>query len=382
MNTNYGDLCVNLVDLKQEFLPMIQNITLDKWAITVNINQSKNKFENFDVGGFLARYLCGNKGLKELRLISRKRLALESSGIGYTDVEAFYLNTQINKYNQAKEYLTGCEKWTLDDILTINKILTPEIKKSGQLRDNQNWITGQKGEDIENALYICPSPEFVPDLMANWLEFINEDEVPVEIRIIVGHAQLVNIHPFCEGNGRAARAFIDALIAKHCCATVNPMLYRLYLKARSHDTDSYIKSIDRYKTNLNEHFFEINYHEFWEEGFTWANGLFLKIEFIVSQTRAKINNRLGLQHLSPNTKKLLDHLWQQPVICEMGLYTTFGWDSYVAHETIKELCHANILETRRLRTVNNSVIYDCPLIFNAWLQIDDSISESMCADAG
>lgn len=285
------NLSINGVDSKQELLPIIQIDILDKWKIAGNINQSKIKFGSFDIGIFLARFLCGNKGLKELRLISRKRLALESSRVGYMDVEALQLNTQINRYNQAKEYLVGREIWTLDDILTINKTLTPEIKKSGQLRNNQNWITGPKGEEVENARYICPSPEFVPKLMANWLEFINDEEVPVEVRIIVGHAQLVNIHPFFEGNGRAARVFIDAIIDRHYGKTVNPMLYRLYLKAKSHDSDLYVKSIDRFKTNLNEKNFEINYHEFWEEGLTWANSLLFKIEHIVSQTRTEISNK-------------------------------------------------------------------------------------------
>lgn len=368
------DLNINELDSKQEFLPIIGNNILNKWTIAVNIHQPKNKLGSFDIGIFLARYLCGNKGLKELRNISRKRLALESSGVRYIDVEALQLNTQINRYNQAKEYLIEREKWTLDDMLAINKTLTPEIKQSGQLRNNQNWIMGPKGESVENARYICPSPDLVPKLMANWLEFINDNEMPVQVRVIVGHAQLVNIHPFCEGNGRAGRVFIDAMMAKYYRTTVNPMLYRLYLKAKSNNSDPYIKSIDRFKTHLNEKHFEINYHDFWEEGLRWSNSLLVKIDDIMSQTRTKINNRLGLRHLSPNTIKLLDHLWTQPIICEIGLSTTFGWNFYIAHEAIEELLHANLLEARRLRTVNNSVIYDCPLIFKAWSQVDDSIS--------
>lgn len=68
---------------------------------------------------------------------------------------------------------------------------------------------------VHAAEYYPPEPEDIPDLMCQFIEFINRRElthgVGSLIRAIMAHFYLVSIHPFGDGNGRTARA-LEAFI--------------------------------------------------------------------------------------------------------------------------------------------------------------------------
>ena len=64
--------------------------------------------------------------------------------------------------------------------------------------------------------YIPPEYSDVPELMRNfslWLGGSAIKELPVPIRAAIAAWQLLTIHPFSDGNGRAARAFAGYLLA-------------------------------------------------------------------------------------------------------------------------------------------------------------------------
>ena len=82
-------------------------------------------------------------------------------------------------------------------------------RKPGELRSIQNFI-GPSGCTINNATFIPPEPQLVPEYMSNLEKYINEPEDNLNelIRTAIIHAQFETIHPFLDGNGRIGRILI------------------------------------------------------------------------------------------------------------------------------------------------------------------------------
>lgn len=73
----------------------------------------------------------------------------------------------------------------------------------GQYRTIQNYVANSKSKEV---IYTPPAPYDVPILMAeliNWLQ--NEKTIPAVLVAGIAQFQLVHIHPFVDGNGRASR---------------------------------------------------------------------------------------------------------------------------------------------------------------------------------
>lgn len=84
-------------------------------------------------------------------------------------------------------------------------------KQPGELRRSQNWIGGARPG---RAVFVPPSPDHVPELLADLERFIHDPEpaLPPLVRVALVHLQFETIHPFLDGNGRIGRLLIAALL--------------------------------------------------------------------------------------------------------------------------------------------------------------------------
>ena len=322
----------------------------------------RSKYGEFCLNTFLNRYLAGNRSLKESRSLSRKRLALVTSHIGYLDPEAVDLVAQMNNYENAKKIFSSTSTISIETLLDANKLVASENIKSGSIREMQNWIGG---DTPNKALHVPPPPEYLDELINDWLAFVNCSSLAEEVIAIIGHNQLLSIHPFTDGNGRVARLFLHVLLEKKYGDIIHPILYRIH--------EEYGEYINAINSTLEEEGLSNNLHDFWNKSLLWGNNLMKKLHEILEVGQSEIFRIISLRPISKDAQILIGHLWSQPIVCELGLFKHFGWNFYTSQSAIKELINANLLFPRKLRQPENAIIYDCPLIFDVWKELDNLI---------
>lgn len=178
-----------------------------------------------EVSSFASTSIEGNP----LPLTEVKRV-LKSRPINARDSEREVLN-----YNQA---LTDLEaqlesktfKLTVPTILTIHKQviagLLPKFE-TGKFRQKPVVVNDPRSGQV---VYLPPDAEIIEKLMNDLIVFINDSQHNVDPLILAGifHKQMVIIHPFMDGNGRATRLITKALLAKMGLNTFNLFSFENY----------------------------------------------------------------------------------------------------------------------------------------------------------
>ena len=144
--------------------------------------------------------------------------AIENSSLTLSDTEKIILNNitpqkidiremfEVKNLAKVTELLLENQSkiLTIEQILELHKILLSDINDNwaGRFRKNNEWVR------IGN--HIGANPEFVNDLMLDLIGKYNSDKEMYFIdKIAWFHAEFENIHPFCDGNGRIGRVFIN-----------------------------------------------------------------------------------------------------------------------------------------------------------------------------
>ncbi|MFC5135991.1 MULTISPECIES: Fic family protein [Haloferacaceae] len=120
----------------------------------------------------------------------------------------------------------------------------------GDLRSTQNFIGSTPY--IQDARYVPPPPNEIPDLLEDLLEYANQEtNLHPLLRIGLIHYQFETIHPFLDGNGRLGRLLISLLLQRDGLLP-EPYLYlSSYFNARR---SAYV-----------DHLLAVSQHGEWEE---------------------------------------------------------------------------------------------------------------------
>jgi len=122
---------------------------------------------------------------------------------------------EVENYYKALQKLEELSKEknsiTLDEIFLLHRILIEglvEKGKTGKFRPSDVYVLDDLGDGREMLRFKAPPAPIVPRLIEDlfeWLSKSKKDGVHPVIRAAILHLQFVTIHPFTDGNGRAAR---------------------------------------------------------------------------------------------------------------------------------------------------------------------------------
>lgn len=119
---------------------------------------------------------------------------------------------EVKNTYKAYNELTNVNPYDIKDLKKMHEIMTfLLIEDNGKFRNH-----GEAVYDGDKVIFMAPPEDMVSPLMKNLFEWVNEvkEKVNPLIYSSVFHYEFVFIHPFSDGNGRMARLWQSALLAK------------------------------------------------------------------------------------------------------------------------------------------------------------------------
>lgn len=212
-----------------------------------------------------------------------------------------------------------------------------EKKCPGEFRKRQNWI----GATPYDATYIPPHHDRIPELINDFEQFLNDDEIktPHLIRIGMLHYQFETIHPFEDGNGRMGRLLITLYLVSKKLMT-KPALY--LSDFFEHFRNYYYDNLDRVRTNNDMtqwlKFFLVGVIETTNSSISTFREI-LKLKEKVEQ---KVLSRFSNKQM--NAVDILNTLYTYPLISVKDLMETAKVNYSAANRIISELVQLEILK--------------------------------------
>ena len=212
-----------------------------------------------------------------------------------------------------------------------------EHKQPGEFRTSQNWIGGSS---LADAVFIPPHPDGVPAMMGDLEKFWHDEtiQVPHLIRLAISHYQFETIHPFLDGNGRIGRLMIT-LYFVHAGVLNQPVLYLSDFFERNRS--AYYDNLSRVRSqNDIRQWFRFFLVGVIETANKATNGLreILRLKKECLEVRIP---RIGRQ--TQAAPKLLNHLFQQPIVWAEEVMKATGQSSPSAYKIMSDFERIGIL---------------------------------------
>lgn len=209
-------------------------------------------------------------------------------------------------------------------------------KLPGDFRTSQNWIGGS---NLNNAVFVPPHPDEVPELMGDLEKFWHNEQVQVPdlIRIALSHYQFETIHPFLDGNGRIGRLLITLYLVDKGLLH-KPALYLSDFFERNRGAYYDALTVVRSSNDL------VHWLRFFltavVETATSSKNTFLAIMALRQDVEHRI---LGLGGRAENAKKLLLYLYQRPMLSVNEAAEHLGVTHQSANTLVKKLEQMEVL---------------------------------------
>ena len=211
-----------------------------------------------------------------------------------------------------------------------------EHKQPGEFRNSQNWIGGSS---LQDATFIPPHPDSVPDLMSDLEKFWHNDEivVPHLIRVGISHYQFETIHPFLDGNGRIGRLMIPLYLINHGLLA-KPSLYLSEFFERNRA--SYYDALMRVRTSNDI----IHWLKFFLTGVaqTASKGRDVFSQILQLRTETE-QSAMDLGKRAALATEALQLLYRRPVVDAQDQESGLNITSPTANSLIKALIEKDIL---------------------------------------
>lgn len=209
----------------------------------------------------------------------------------------------------------------------------------GEFRKRQNWI-GAEGAALADAVFVPPSPDLVPEVMASLERFLHtEVQIPALIRIGLVHSQFETIHPFLDGNGRLGRLLITFLLCEQKLLQ-EPVLYLShYFRQRRqeyYDRLQAVRDLGDWEGWL----------AFFLEGVARVAGeaaaTSRRVVELRERHRTLIVDRFG--RTAANALRVMERLYSLPVVTVNQVRDVTGVSFQAANQLVARFVEAGILE--------------------------------------
>jgi Fic family protein len=211
-------LAPELTDRDQAVLAQIDQMRHDLGAV---LQRTPTKWTEGLRKSLTADAIAGSNSIEGYRV--------ESSVVeDILDGEEFVDTSQVNKaetqaYQQLMTYIQTLRdfadfRYSKELLNAMHWMLQGHHSRNGRLmgqwRRGGIWIN--EPFDPREHAYDAPDADQVPGLMAEFIEWLNGGDLDhhMLIRAAMAHLNLVNIHPWSDGNGRMSRSLQTLLIAR------------------------------------------------------------------------------------------------------------------------------------------------------------------------
>lgn len=144
---------------------------------------------------------------------------------------------EVKNAYEIYEHIDELNPYSVDSLLFAHSIMMRDlVGESGAFRSKPVGVVDAKG----NVLHFGTLPRYVPDLVADLLDWTESSELTMLIKSCVFHYEFEVIHPFADGNGRIGRLWHTLLLSKW-----NPIFAWIPIESIIHDRqDEYYKAIN------------------------------------------------------------------------------------------------------------------------------------------
>jgi cell filamentation protein, protein adenylyltransferase len=230
---------------------------------------------------------------------------------------------------------------SLNLIKNLHSILvrnSPDITDSekGDFRHRQNFI-GPRDARVEDSHFVPPPPgDPLTNGLHRWEEWIHKEDVPLLVRVALGHYQFEVLHPFVDGSGRIGRLIAVLMLLENGLLNVPLLSISPYLEARD----------DEYRQRLRDvsitgdfdpwlRFFLVALKVSAEEGLEKCERLLALREEMVAALRARRIRGLAIQ--------ATEELIASPVITPASMAERYGVTYQAAVYAIRSMARAGLV---------------------------------------
>jgi len=252
------------------------------------------------------------------------------------------------------------------DLLDIHRLLlrhTEDRQIAGVIREAQNWIGGNDYNPI-GAVYVPPPAKRVPELLSDLCDFINRDDLPPIAQAAIAHAQFETIHPFADGNGRAGRALVYAVLRRRGEIPTYVPPISLVLGARP---KSYVAGLTDYRDG------EV---QLWCGSFFHATARAAveaeRLAQAIEELQERWLERLGRLRKDAAARQLVSALPEQPVIDVMAGQSLTGRSHVAVGKAMQQLEDAKVLH--RLNERKWGRVWECDELLELVEGFEKSVS--------
>lgn len=209
-------------------------------------------------------------------------------------------------------------------------------RSPGEFRRTQNWL-GPQGCTLREAEFVPPPPQEMNQALHDFERFLHaRDSLPVLVQCGLAHAQFETIHPFLDGNGRVGRLLITLLLCERGVLQ-RPLLYLSHY-LRAHRAEYY----DRLTAIRNDGDWE-GWLKFFLRGVYEISRSATESSRSILELRERHRDQIASLSSSNSGLRLLDYLFQQPVVTIRLVADQLGCSFVTAARTVEDMGRLGLL---------------------------------------